>query len=405
MSVPLRDSPLWQLQDETYHSFGPEAWSKKGVPFYITSMPLIASQYAECVAKWAGNRKISVVSLGCGSGRFDYLCVRELQKLLGDRFHYIATDMVESNLERLASHPMMLDLPIQFSQYNPLTDEAIPGYEGGPLAVVANYLFDTIQQDRFRVENGTLLQGLVELSPSRQVTYSYEPCNNPYTGTTGEVLDWYAKKYRKATFLLPTGAFTVINRLRALTDSLLLISGDQGVATQKQVEEWEPDIDWHGSFSMPVDLLAIREYAKRTGGKTLLTKNPDPLFVIQASSWPAKKLHDSFSKCEPIHYWREQNGCKPEQIVPLCRKGRGDPIFLHEHHHELLKRDTPTDLLLMARANFFPISPEESGVYTNIGVLLFKNGEDAESIRSFEMALEWNPDDKVAAKNLKTFSK
>ena len=47
--VRLSKSILWGLQTAAYCQFGPDAWSSKEVPFYITSNPYIARQYAYVV--------------------------------------------------------------------------------------------------------------------------------------------------------------------------------------------------------------------------------------------------------------------------------------------------------------------------------------------------------------------
>jgi tetratricopeptide (TPR) repeat protein len=248
-----------------------------------------------------------------------------------------------------------------------------------------------------------------------EVTYSYEPSKNPHSGDTAEILETYRNKFQKATFLLPIGAFQVISNLLERESPLLLLSGDQGVATEKQIEQWAPDLDKHGSFSMPVDYLAIGELSKRTNGQTWLTPNPDTQFIIQLSTWPKKDYtltQNAFAKLstfEPVEYWRlgnTLNGGSLDDILTACEKGLGDPVLIFEHHKTLCENIEKIDkqrmhkLLKRCRENLFPICPEESGVFVNLGVLFYLLGFLTDAQACFQKALDWNPNDALAKKNL-----
>src|SRR6202034_2474419 len=93
----LSCSKLWELQLAAYTQFGPSAWFGKHVPFYVTSNPLIAQQYAQTVIGYlrdcASNAAISPINveepvyifdLGAGTGRFAYLFLKSLMQMLGN---------------------------------------------------------------------------------------------------------------------------------------------------------------------------------------------------------------------------------------------------------------------------------------------------------------------------------
>src|ERR1700733_60938 len=95
----LSESILWDLQTAAYRQFGPSAWASKGVPFYLTSNPLIAKQFShvilgylrDCMDSRAAtpldlSEPIYLFDLGAGSGRFGYLCIKHLLSLIDSLF-------------------------------------------------------------------------------------------------------------------------------------------------------------------------------------------------------------------------------------------------------------------------------------------------------------------------------
>ena len=84
----LSESLLWKLQNDAYSEFGIEAWSRQGVPSYITSNPFIARCYAHVVLGYirdliaqgtlVANEPIYLFDLGAGTGRFGFLFLKEL---------------------------------------------------------------------------------------------------------------------------------------------------------------------------------------------------------------------------------------------------------------------------------------------------------------------------------------
>lgn len=48
-ATPLRDSMIWNLQQQFYIRKGPACWTEAIVPQFITSNSYIAYQYANCI--------------------------------------------------------------------------------------------------------------------------------------------------------------------------------------------------------------------------------------------------------------------------------------------------------------------------------------------------------------------
>src|SRR5579872_1351507 len=98
----LSNSPIWQQQADDYCRFGIESWTRKGVPFQITSNPQIACYYAKIAAEILKKESVAFLELGGGSGRFAYFFLA----LLKERpIHYILTDLAEKNVSFWKQHP------------------------------------------------------------------------------------------------------------------------------------------------------------------------------------------------------------------------------------------------------------------------------------------------------------
>lgn len=185
----LSRSLLWKLQETAYQQFGIGAWSQQGVPSYITSNPYTAKCYAQVVAGFLGDMvdngqmdpsyPVYILDLGAGSGRFAFLFLRELfsvlkaSRLFCLKIQYVMTDIVESNLVFWRQHPLLKPyfqngvvdsaifhhaqkIPMQLLGSGAILDEALLV---NPMVVIANYFFDTIPQDLFRVQKSMLEEG------------------------------------------------------------------------------------------------------------------------------------------------------------------------------------------------------------------------------------------------------
>src|SRR5204863_609213 len=107
-----------------------------------------------------------------------------------------------------------------------------------------------------------------------------------------KILEEYQNTFENVPFLFPIGAFESIDYFAKLSGKrMLLLAGDQGVCTEKQIREWgEPRISRHGSFSISVCYHAIAKYFRNLGGVGLLTTQPDPLFVVLAAALGTSQL-------------------------------------------------------------------------------------------------------------------
>jgi tetratricopeptide (TPR) repeat protein len=371
----LTDSALWELQHLAYTQFGPDAWGKKGVPFYLTSNPLIAKQFSACIVGFLRdlNEKGSlektepfyIFYLGAGSGRLGFLILKtlipDIREVISPdlKICYVMTDMVENNLEFLEKHAYLREFiessnldfayyhhshssPLELRRKGVLDEKSVVN----PIALVCTYYFDTVPQDLFRAKDGKLEEGRItltlptgskidrkKLSPEMistlESTFDYIPIvESAYYAESPEInslLHEYVKLFNNTPFLFPIGGLRSIQYFSTLSKGrLLLLAGDQGVSTEAQVREWgEPKIFKHASFSMAVSYHLLDMYFQKQGGFGLLTNFPNPKYVVMGGilggmerDFPNVRLafRNDMDFLEPVEYW-ELTNLKQEHLA------------------------------------------------------------------------------------------
>ncbi|MBA3815845.1 MAG: hypothetical protein H0X29_04865 [Parachlamydiaceae bacterium] len=443
-------SLLWTLQCDAYRQFGIGAWSKKGVPSYITSNSFIAKCYAHVVLGYFRdgfdqkvfdfNHPVYLFDLGAGTGRFAYLFLKELFRLIGEgpltqiKLCYVMTDIAEDNIDFWQNHSYLkpyfeqglLDCAkFHHSQSQPIhllgkNKSLNPDNVVNPIVVIANYFFDTIPQDLFRVHNGMLEEGRITLLTRNDALsapldpdiinhlkfkYSYHPITAPTNYYEDEdenaILEMYRTEFNDITFLFPTGAFQVLRTFRNLSHSrMLFLAGDQGVYTTEQVKHWgNPIVALHGSFSIAVSYHAISALINRYG-KALISTFSDPAFVVMGgiliqdgkggfreTELAFQEHIDSF---EPTEYWRFVSIAEKEWKAPplsylllLIKLGNWDVMSLHAFF-ALIRASIPNatesekkrlaETIHRAWENYYPVAPEEESFIKNLGTLLIEMG-------------------------------
>lgn len=310
-------SCLWELQREYFEKEGINAWVSQ-VPFFVTSNPFIANCYAMLVIHfirdWVNKHPESkqhpfyVMELGTGSGQFSFFVLKRIQELRRelkmDDVHvcYIMSDFTESNIIYWEAHPALQpylqDGSLDFAIYNMENEDPItlhrqkfvltPDRFVNPLCVFANYIFDTISHDIFRVSRGRISEVLVSLTTDRdnladgkpidweKVSIDYEPREirgNYYSDPNlNSVVFEYQHLLQDSSFLFPIGGLLAIKKLKQLTnDKIFLISSDKGYSDLPSMDNLGyPSLAFHGSFSMMVNFHAIAQYFKHTGGDYFL---------------------------------------------------------------------------------------------------------------------------------------
>jgi tetratricopeptide (TPR) repeat protein len=320
---PLSKCALWPLQVEYFRACGIAAWET--VPFHATSNPFIADVYAELLIGWLLEARptldlaepVYMVEIGAGTGRFSFHLLRELHakktrfKALDEvRVVHVVTDVPEENVAFSEKHDR-LDVfrasgAVDFAVFDPTREDAIrlrlsgttlaPGSTKNPVVLIANYVFDSLHMDLFRVAEGKLQEVRVKVARERKngarppatpaekaslddvvLTESYHDVPTGYYGDEAldAILAHYVESFDEASILFPIGAFRAIRRLEAIAGGrLVVISSDKGFTHGGYMEgHFEHPVSHHGSFSYMMNYHALRRYGERRGGLALATED------------------------------------------------------------------------------------------------------------------------------------
>lgn len=314
---PFAQSILWDLQAEYFHSAGPEAWARGQVPHYITSNPRIARNYADLVFAYFrdlhrqghSRQPLTILELGAGSGKFAYNFLTALKALCADApfptpsYTYVLSDLPHANLEYWALHPRFqpffdegtLDIALLDAQQPEQVQLQLSGQTlqsrllRGPLVLLANYFFDSIPQDLYRIQGYQMERCLASIhsqadpaqsSPAQilraaHATYTYEPLHQAayHNKELDSILESYAGQFADTHLLFPHTGLKLLQYLaNAAQQGCLLISADKGEHHLDDLRDrGAPTITKHGSFSLQVNYHAIREFCRKRGGIPLAT--------------------------------------------------------------------------------------------------------------------------------------
>jgi len=321
----LSTSRLWKLQQDFYERQGLAAFASGVVPSQITTSPRIAAAYARVVrgflldcgghggtprrplGKIHPGEPLYLFELGAGSGRLAHLFLNQLASLertsplaACPRLVYVMTDASESNVRGWAANPLLRahvdagrlvlavhdasgqDLVRPYPSGKPLSARSVRN----PIVLVANYLFDSLPQDVFRVRNGVLEEGRVTLSadiPERRsprdpavagqvnIRFDYQRARTALyeKPAWNELLRSYTQQLEGSTFLMPIGALRCLERFASFARRrVLVLAADKGRFDLEALRgAQEPAIARHGgAFSFMVNFHALADHAARLGG-------------------------------------------------------------------------------------------------------------------------------------------
>jgi hypothetical protein len=226
--------------------------------------PALARAYAAVVAAWledarAAEAPPTIVELGAGSGRFTFLLLRQLELLFGQQppvpFRYVATDFAAQNIDFCREHPQLQSFRkrgwLDFTVFDTERDSSLTLLDSGavitagdlraPLLVIANYVFDGLRNDAFRMQDGTLSELRLTLGSEQAALPDVEAAHDAilafhdspgspgrYSPAWRELLRRHGERFADAPFLFPNGTLDCLDRLRGLTTGhLTLLACDQ----------------------------------------------------------------------------------------------------------------------------------------------------------------------------------
>lgn len=457
--VPLSRAMLWRLLEAYYDGNGVAAWET--VPFYPTSNAFIGDTYAALViaflldvkSRLSADEPLYIVELATGMGSFSFFLMQALLRRFRDlpslqqlRIQYVMTDFTESNLKSWEQRPEFKSLRdagfLDFALLKPEDEDRFQLRGSGtwidsesmrnPMIVIANYFFDSLRQDIFRFENGSLREGLVTLyrylktsateSPitfdQLKVREDYRPCANPYypDSVLEAILRSYEGEADVMSILYPLGALRCLQNLKRMSRGrMMLISSDKGFTQSSYQHGYKKHpFTVHGSISYMVNYDAIRRFFELQGGSAFCTSDNhlvlvSGLFVMmdEANPWEMvrytfqdqlvhhNRIHDLFCMHSLL---REISDT--DEIIRSClgflRQSSWEPVVfescapqLYEHIQELdsRQRDQLLTALPNVRANVFPVRGNRYKALYWVGKLYYGLAEYDRAIDVLKEAL------------------
>jgi tetratricopeptide (TPR) repeat protein len=439
--VPLSQSLIWQRQRDFYAQRGLRAWSEDQVPAYITNNPFTAEIYAGivfaflCDCMTQGGRPplspenpLRMLELGAGTGKFAYLFLRNLTSLLRAEniapatVRYSMTDCTENLPQEWRSNSYLAEFVasgvLEFEVFRagagtrPRFPAAPVAGTAGPLAVIANYVFDSLPQDAFVIENGQVFEALVtttapgEAAPKvADLKLSFKstpvPRDRYAHASWNAVLEHYRAKLPSASVLFPSQALATLQELAGLSDGrMLVLAADKGQAHEDQLLlcQSTPAFEFHSPdcFSQMVNFHAMAKCFEAEGGQAhlpdkhfsglnicaFLERRGDQAFPATTAAYRQAQAafgpDDLFTLLAWLNAHMEE--MSTPQILSALRLTRWDttalmrffPMLARQARHALRERSDIRDAVLRVWANRFPVAPGDNALAFQCGVILLE---------------------------------
>lgn len=315
----LSDCLIWQLLEQYYDSSGISAWQQ--IPSYPTSNAFIGEAYAEMIVSFLldyqahlnWEEPLYIVEMATGTGCFSFYLLKELmakrnyfERLKTLPICYVMTDFTENNVQFWESNPTLQSFceagVLDFAVFCPETDTALHLRRSqrvvssetiaNPVIAIANYFFDSIREDLFRIDNGQLQEIRLTLHrmmapgventplilPQVQIEETYVPLTgDAYPDPTlNVILQDYLALFENASILFPIGTFRCLQNLRTISrDNLVLLSSDRGFTHNSYMTgHWPQEFETYAdgqAFSYVVNYNAIGRYFEKLGGRMFYT--------------------------------------------------------------------------------------------------------------------------------------
>ena len=339
------ESHLWAMQYDFYAQEGIDIWDS--VPLFITSNPLLADVYLNCIFmclcdhldQLDSNAPIYIIELGAGHARFGFHMLNTLERkrqffpqLAHLQFRYILTDYSEAQVQHWANNPLLkrwvakgaLDLAVfRPNQHAELvlyhSQEALNAKTvKNPVIAVGNYFYDSLPHDFFvthdtgcdevqvslyrtQTDNTATRKGVYDVA----LAFSRHPIKESYYEAPewNELLTFYSEHCRPNTEIsLPVGGFHTLNNLRTLSQNrLMLLTADKTLeppslflslrarhSTREACSAFTL-IGHNGAFSVDVNYHALAHLTAQLGGTAYSTKLTTASLNIQANTFLPNK--------------------------------------------------------------------------------------------------------------------
>lgn len=460
--VPVSESSIWDQMRELYTEEGTTLWND--IPHHVTSSPFHARQIARLLYTYINelaasgqldaSEPVYMLDIGAGIGRFDVFMLRELLRLhreeapLGHDFVLVMTDLSPDNIANWRAHPQLqpfvemgwldfatLALGVDTEIHLVHREQSIAAL-ANPAVVLGNYLFCSLPQDYFRIEEGQLQVGTLpqELSLTQLPTghdcltfaqlgvpLTYEPISLPYYGDErlDSCLQMWLDSFDNGIFLFPKLTVEGLLQLQAsLSSKLMVLVNDKGFATDRELYAAnEQGLAMHGqAFSIPVDFSVLGHMASQTGGGMLHQTFENPfttaiLGVGEGSSLAAlpqthrvaTAMLEETTAGDTNRLFNEvmimRHHFSLEALVALMKVNLWDPAYLSMLLDAILAKLHNSDLRAISKLiRAFPLLEENDFPYPGgpdcleqQGIILMTLGRMDDACEHFQRATEKRP--------------
>lgn len=335
---------LWQYQLQYYREAGVDVWRSGTVPSLISNNAAMARIWADTICAWLHdheetldlNEPLYVIELGAGAGRLAFLILKALSArrptdplLRKVKLKYVLTDIAEGTVDFWRNHPPLRPFhdngSLDVAEWSPTSGEPLKlSKRRAPLSalrnppiVIANYLIDSLPADVFAVENATLFEHMVTLTPLvdsfpkmefDNVPAGAEPYGDP---SLDSMLQFYRRKLTKGLFVFPIDALKAFENMeRLFGPEMMILVADMGssrVGAFEDITQWHPSF-FDGAMAVDCNFHALGHWVKERGGTFLdpddvrssfrigayvLGKTP-PLHHVQRTLRPAMQSFGPF---------------------------------------------------------------------------------------------------------------
>lgn len=328
--TPVKDSIIWSLLHRFYQEKGPEAWSKELVPQGSTANCYTADVYAaiaadflrDCAAQGCAKPPM-IIELGGGSGRFAWQFLNRLLRYQfsadeqGPDFTYMLTDAAERNVANWQSKRRFSKLiangTLQFGQLLVEAEPVIRTASGEalspadladrPVIIIANYLFDCIPSDMFRIRDHEIRRVLLGLESETEgfldqpltgfealsETFATRKLDGAPTGhpVIDDILQKYAQREGDFYVTVPEESFRFLESFSHRQAPMMLLAGDLAYSDPKDFDLESPFI-FDSYFAHYTNFDMFAELFRARGGKVAFERLKDRDFSCGAFIMPGE---------------------------------------------------------------------------------------------------------------------
>lgn len=294
--IPLVNSAIWTMQKGLYQFHGPELWNHC-IPSWATNNNNVANSTNKFIEAFIKDYEQqyqqtnwSIVIIGAGIGILPYKISTYLSaanKTRNCKIHLVISDCVNKNIDAWKRHPQLKPF-IDEGTLVPIWLDADRGFNGlknlsdfrsehkiiSPLIVIANYVFDSLPQSIYEIDNGKVSVGLCtikERGDSKQNAASrnindliteirFENLHSRYN--PDPIIDSYIASHvaddHNGQILVPSVAMRCLANLKKLAnDNIVLIATDKYLKPNHNTKFHSYMTDHGPIFSLPVDPYAL----------------------------------------------------------------------------------------------------------------------------------------------------